>query len=62
MENSGDCVTSVLNPQERNVLDGLENRRFSQSPDREFGTKGNNINQILCNITLLYQIYLIMRI
>ena len=50
MKNSGDYVIVNSNPQELNVLDGLENRRFSQFPDREFGAKSNPIIQILCNI------------
>ena len=49
MENSVDCVIPHSNPQELPVLDGLRNQRFLQSPDREFGTKTDSINQILCN-------------
>ena len=49
MDNSVDYVSLHLNPQKLKVFDGLENRRFSQYPDRGFGTKDNKTNQILCN-------------
>ncbi len=52
MDNSVDCVALLSNPQERNVLNGLENRRFSQSPEKGFETK--------CGLIILWIILAIM--